>query len=429
MAAVGWRQVVHMPARLPRKSKPSIPAPSPPRALFIVRTLVKTLSLVGGGTFTFLGLMGISGLLVQTGWIRIIVAILIMLVIPAVIVDRVLPESTDAKAKGLTTDVFSLAWLGAALLLVVPLHAWTKEPLRQEGDRLRKSGYVRSARVAYLLAGVQPKPPESDAPPAASSAQRQQKSPPRRAPAPSAAASLAAPAASSSASPAPSGDTEQEAPAENKDPAQLFEELAPSVVTVATRHAGGLRGGGTGFLIDREGTIATNQHVIASADSVRVSFMGGAVFNEPELLVEDAAVDLALLRVKLDEPDEGEPVEVKPLVLGNSDELVVGEQALSIGNPLGLDHTLTDGLISARRMYEGRRWIQTSVPISPGNSGGPLFNMRGMVVGVTTATLGGLFRGAQNLNLAVPVNVLSELVRDKYPGRRKFGQGSHSAHW
>lgn len=384
--------------------------------------------MVGGGTFTFLAFMAVAGLVVESSWIRVIVAILIMLVIPAVIVDRVLPENADTRAKGLTTDVFSLAWLGSALLITVPLHTWTKEPLRREGDRLQKAGYVRFAGVAYLLAGVQPKPPKAAAPPG--SARTPPKALPKREPprAPMAEPSALPPAPSASA-PLDSDAGAASAPRDTKDPAQLFEELAPSVVTVTVTKRGGTSTGGTGFLIDDQGTIATNQHVIADADSVRVTFMSGAVFNDPQLLVEDAAVDLALLQVDLEKPDEGEAVDAFPLVLGNSDALAVGERALSIGNPLGLDHTLTDGLISARRVYDGRPWIQTSVPISPGNSGGPLFNLRGEVVGVTTATLGGMFRTAQNLNLAVPVNVLSGLVRDEYPRSRKFGHSARSAHW
>jgi S1-C subfamily serine protease len=119
-------------------------------------------------------------------------------------------------------------------------------------------------------------------------------------------------------------------------------------------------------------------------------------------------------------------VEAAPLTLGDSDAVVVGERAISIGNPLGLEHTLTDGLISSRRIYEGKQWIQMSVPVSPGNSGGPLFNMRGEVVGVTTAQIGGGFARAQNLNLAVPVNALKKLIRSEYPQRRKFGESSSS---
>jgi hypothetical protein len=148
--------------------------------------------------------------------------------------------------------------------------------------------------------------------------------------------------------------------------------------------------------------------------------------------VDSAAVDLALLSIDIEHPtDAGPRVDAKPLVLGDSEAVVVGERAISIGNPLGLEHTLTDGLVSARRMYEGRAWIQMSVPVSPGNSGGPLFNMRGEVIGITTRqVLGGMFGRAQNLNLAVPTNELKKLIAPTYPSRRKFGErGTNGGHW
>jgi S1-C subfamily serine protease len=179
--------------------------------------------------------------------------------------------------------------------------------------------------------------------------------------------------------------------------------------------------------VDREGTIVTNQHVVSGADTLTIRFMGGAAFDDVELLVEDSAQDLALLRVRIDKPTEGEAPKAEPLELGNSDKVEVGERAIAIGNPLGLEHTLTDGIVSARRIYEGRQWIQMSVPISPGNSGGPLFDMHGKVIGITTARVGSIF--AQNLNLAVPVNALKQLIKPEYPGRRKLGKGSKSSTW
>jgi S1-C subfamily serine protease len=188
-----------------------------------------------------------------------------------------------------------------------------------------------------------------------------------------------------------------------------------------------MQGGGTGFLIDANGTIATNHHVIAGSKQIRIKFQNGAMFEDIELLVDDSTADLALLRVDPSKSHDGGPkVEAEPVALGDSDKVVVGERAISIGNPLGLEHTLTDGLISSRRLYEGRAWIQMSVPVSPGNSGGPLFNMRGEVIGVTTAQIGAGFGRAQNLNLAVPVNDLKKLLRSEYPQRRKFGESSSS---
>src|SRR5262249_48026703 len=170
-----------------------------------------------------------------------------------------------------------------------------------------------------------------------------------------------------------------------KSPAELFKELAPSVVTIFVGK-GAKEGSGTGFVIDADGTIATNHHVIADATAATVKFYKGTIYDGVDLLAEDHAADVALLRIDVDKPsDRGARVELAPLRLGDSEAVVVGERATAIGNPLGLEHTLTDGLVSARRVYQDRPWIQISVPVSPGNSGGPLFNLRGEVIGITTA--------------------------------------------
>jgi S1-C subfamily serine protease len=190
-------------------------------------------------------------------------------------------------------------------------------------------------------------------------------------------------------------------------------------------------GGGTGFLIDEGGTIATSHQVISGARALEIRFVNGARYQKVDLLVDDADRDLALLRIDPSETLNGGPkMDAKPLTLGDSDTVVVSERAVSIGNPLGLEHTLTDGLISSHRVVEGRPWIQMSVPGSPGISGGPVFNMQGEVVGVTTAQIvGGIMGRAQNLNLAVPVNALKSMIRKDYPGRRTFGDPSSPSRW
>lgn len=424
-----------MASRKPTRSSlsPSSSHTAPPvdnvGALRILRGVVKGLALVVGGVLSLVCLMAMVGLVVESGWVRSIVAVLAMLIVPAVIIDRLLPESAVTGAKGLPTDVFALAWLGLGLLFVVGLQGVARPALVTEAERLTQAGYARLAKLTYFVAGVTP---TSGVKPAS---QRYSQQNPAQTSA-SAAASTRAPEppphASSGAAPSPPRSASTPAPSDvpkEKSAAKLFEELAPSVVTVSVGDHEHIRGGGTGFLIDRRGTIATNHHVIEGAKRVKVSFMKGTSFDEPELLTEDAAVDLALLRIDLKKPSSGAVIDVEPLVLGDSDAVAVGERALSIGNPLGLDHTLTDGLISARRVYEGRQWIQTSVPISPGNSGGPLFDYKGEVIGVTTASLGSAFGLAQNLNLAVPVNILKRLLKENYPGRRKFGDAARSAHW
>jgi S1-C subfamily serine protease len=336
-----------------------------------------------------------------------------------VLVDRLLPDDDPARAKGLPGDVFALTWLGLTLTFAVPLHGVSGKLLTTEGDRLTRSGVSPLAKAAYWLAGVDTAHAATADPDPASSATG------------SASASSSAPTPQGSAVP-PAADAGAPPPKKEKEegdltPSELFKKLAPAVVTVSIKAMMG-EGGGTGFLIDEEGTIVTNHHVIEMAKELSIHFMNGAIYEDVELLAEDSAQDLALLRVELAKPKEGKsPDDVEKLVLGDSDKVVVGERAIAIGNPLGLDHTLTDGIISARRVFQGRHWIQMSVPISPGNSGGPLFDMKGKVIGVTTAKVGGPF--GENLNLAVPVNALKQMIKPSYPGRRKFGKGPGSSHW
>ena len=158
--------------------------------------------------------------------------------------------------------------------------------------------------------------------------------------------------------------------------------------------------------------MATNSHVIHGATAIQVKLKDGTWVKKVDLLEEDEDRDLALLQIKTDKP-------LKLLRLGDSDKITVGEKVISIGNPLGLDYTLTDGLISARRVYQGKKWIQMSAPVSPGNSGGPLFDMHGQVIGITTRVVA-WFR-AQNLNLAVPINELKKMLKSSYPKRRSIG--------
>jgi hypothetical protein len=392
--------------------------------LTVVATIVKVVAMAAGLIGTLLGLMAIVGAFTPNGWVRAVVALVLAFGLPLLVADRLLPEDSSKPAAGIVTDVLALSWLGFTFLFVGVLHGVTRPALLREADRLTQAGWTRLASAAYFAASARGDDGSAAPQPSGSASAG---SIPTAAPAasgPAAEADAGAAAADAGAATRPGSRTE-------KSPADLFKELAPSVVTIFVKGQG--EGSGTGFLIDSDGTIATNHHVINGAGNVRIKFMSGAVFESVELLSDASAIDLALLRVDLKSPvDAGPPVTAQPLVLGDSDAVVVGERAISIGNPLGLEHTLTDGLISARRIYEGRAWIQMSVPVSPGNSGGPLFNMRGEVVGITTQQVLGGFGGfgrAQNLNLAVPVNELKKLIQPTYPQRRKFGDGSSPSQW
>jgi serine protease Do len=170
------------------------------------------------------------------------------------------------------------------------------------------------------------------------------------------------------------------------------------------------RGLGSGFIISRDGYILTNNHVIAGADKIRVKLAGGKEYPA-EIVGRDANTDIALIKIK---PDGDLPT----AVLGDSDKLRVGDWVLAIGNPFGLEQTVTAGIVSAKARSIGAGpyddFIQTDASINPGNSGGPLFNLKGEVVGINTA----IVAQGQGIGFAVPVNMAREIYSDlKTKGR------------
>ncbi|MDY7017263.1 MAG: DegQ family serine endoprotease [Nitrospirota bacterium] len=155
---------------------------------------------------------------------------------------------------------------------------------------------------------------------------------------------------------------------------------------------------GSGVVISGDGFILTNSHVVEKADQVRVSILGGQTFDA-EVVGKDKSTDVALIRIKADKP-------LPSAALGDSDKLEVGEWVLAMGNPVGLDHTVTAGIISAKGRSLGlgglEDFLQTDASINPGNSGGPLVNLQGKVVGINTAILA----NAQGIGFAIPVNIV-----------------------
>lgn len=167
------------------------------------------------------------------------------------------------------------------------------------------------------------------------------------------------------------------------------------------------RGTGSGFITDGNGVILTNAHVIEGADRVVVTLKDGRELPG-QVLGEDPLTDVAVIRV--------EARNLPTVELGNSDRLRPGEWAIAIGNPLGLDNTVTAGIISATgrssaqiRVSDKRvSFIQTDAAINPGNSGGPLLNQRGQVIGMNTAIIG----GAQGLGFAIPINTAQRIAEE-----------------
>ncbi len=160
---------------------------------------------------------------------------------------------------------------------------------------------------------------------------------------------------------------------------------------------------GTGFIIDKNGLIITNSHVVERADEIKVKLTDSREFKAA-VIGRDPKTDLAL--IKISSPFEKLPV----LLLGDSDNIRVGDWVLAIGNPFGLEHTVTKGIISATGRVIGSgpydNFLQIDAPINPGNSGGPLINLHGEVVGINTA----IVPGGQGLGFAIPSNMAKAIA-------------------
>ncbi|MBN1653934.1 MAG: DegQ family serine endoprotease [Deltaproteobacteria bacterium] len=171
-----------------------------------------------------------------------------------------------------------------------------------------------------------------------------------------------------------------------------------------------LRAVGSGFIIDPSGLLVTNHHVIEGADKIEVQLTDDRVF-EVELVGSDERTDLALLRIK-------KAKDLPFVSFGESSQLRVGDHVIAIGNPFGLDHTVTSGIVSAKERVIGAGpyddFIQTDASINPGNSGGPLFNLRGEVVGINTA----IAPRGQGIGFAIP----SDLAKGLIDSLRKSGK-------
>jgi len=188
-----------------------------------------------------------------------------------------------------------------------------------------------------------------------------------------------------------------EAPAKYT-PAEIAARATPSIVSIRT--PGGF---GTGFVVKQEGWIVTNLHVVANAEKVVVAFPDKTTHPVVEVMNASAVHDLVILRI--------DKKELRPLELADAEKARPGDPVVAIGHPLGLEDTVSNGLLSAVRNIDGLVVLQVSAPIAPGSSGGPIFNDEGRVIGVATAILA----GGQNLNLGLPSNYVQALVENPEP--------------
>jgi 2-alkenal reductase len=208
-----------------------------------------------------------------------------------------------------------------------------------------------------------------------------------------------------------------EASAEDLLLINLYERVNPSVVNIEVLISSAFsmdsdlyaEGEGSGFIYDEEGRIVTNNHVVAGAEEVQVTLYEGTMV-EARVLGTDPHSDLAVIEVDL-------PAELlHPVQLGDSDQLRVGQRVIAIGNPYGLEGTMTTGIVSAlgrtlpaESQFAIPNVVQTDAAINPGNSGGPLLDSAGLLIGVNTA-ISTTTGGNSGVGFAVPVNLLKRVV-------------------
>jgi len=191
---------------------------------------------------------------------------------------------------------------------------------------------------------------------------------------------------------------------------EVYDRDGPGVVSVYVSSEEVGPGGGSGFVIDEQGHMVTNQHVVDGADAVSVRFASGAR-QDAEVVGEDPSTDLAV--IKVDAPEES----LRPLELGDSDALTVGDPVVAIGNPLDVGISVTTGIVSgvgrpvpAPNNYTIDGAVQTDAALNPGNSGGPLLDERGTVIGVNALAAdsgGGI---AQGVGFAIPINTVKSVA-------------------
>lgn len=413
----------------------------------VVFGIVETLAIVVGLALTIFSLMAIVGQFTANFWVQLAIGATAALLVPFLLADRLLPKGEKAaRSRGLVTDVLAVTWLGFGFLFTTAAAPATGAALRKEAQLFSEKGIPGAVLVVDTLAGAPSRAapsradPNSEAEPASDPAESADAGPAKRD------VDASTPDHESDAGTADAGAPAAEKPSDEGDsdkdemtPGEVFEKNAPAVVSIKTKVSHPLRpkrevkSGGTGFFVDEDGIIATNYHVIRRAKTATVKLWDGRTTDEVWILDSDEDLDLALLEIDFDDlegemerepPGDGD--EIEPLDFGDSDDVDVGQRVVAIGNPLGLDHTLTDGLVSQRRVWKGKKMIQVSVPLSPGNSGGPLMNLSGDVIGVSTAKLGNAWNRGDSLNLAVPVNKLDEMMKSEYPSRRRVGEKDDS---
>ena len=195
-------------------------------------------------------------------------------------------------------------------------------------------------------------------------------------------------------------------PAVKLDGPQVYEHTVPSVVEITVQNRSGHRAQGSGVIVNSNGLIVTNYHVIADAVSARVQLHNGDIYDTVEIAETDERKDLAVLKIKASN--------LPTVMLAPFDTVKVGSTLYALGSPRGLEGSLSQGVVSSIRpitdidsSLSGFRVIQFTAPVSPGSSGGPLVDEFGRLVGVVSR---GSLTGSQNINLGIPVKYINDLL-------------------
>jgi len=190
---------------------------------------------------------------------------------------------------------------------------------------------------------------------------------------------------------------------EELNPAQIMEKYGNAVVLIATITNNEEIGQGSGFVVTGEGVIITNYHVIENSFPVLIKFRNGDVYEDVSVIDYNKRKDIAIIKIK--------GFDLPSVILGNSNNAKVGEKIVVIGNPKGLENTISDGLLSqVRDTGKGYKLFQISAPISAGSSGSPVFNSQGEVLGIASSGFSAEY--GQNLNFAVPINYVRSSIND-----------------
>ena len=189
--------------------------------------------------------------------------------------------------------------------------------------------------------------------------------------------------------------------------ANVVKEVQPAIVRIDVTGPG-FSAAGSGVILDSAGHVLTNQHVIANVTAITLTVMDGSAYSAT-IVKSDSNIDLAVLQISSSQNN------FTPITLGSAADTYVGEDVLAVGFPLGPDlpgpATFTRGIVSAMRTMGGQDYVQTDVTINPGNSGGGLINFDGKLLGVPTAGIVPPRTDAENIGLAIPVEVAKTFIQ------------------